>query len=156
MKLRQLGVLVALVMGLAPILAGRAGQGAKPADTQYFGGKVMPLAEVLARRGVKLDVDAAKHWMALVADDGKVYPLIKDPGSRMFFQDKTLLNRPMRLTGRLLPETRLLQVVNVHSIKEGKLYEVYYWCDICTIKGYEKVICECCGGPMELREALVK
>ncbi len=41
----------------------------------------------------------------------------------------------MRLTGRLIPGSTLLQVVNVHSYVKGKLHEVYYWCDICTIRG---------------------
>jgi len=31
---------------------------------------------------------------------------------------------------------------------------VYYWCETCAIRrDYpEKGVCECCGGPMELRE----
>jgi len=32
-------------------------------------------------------------------------PLVKDDGSRMFFKDKRLLDRPMRLTGRLVEGT---------------------------------------------------
>ena len=102
--------------------------------------------------------DCAKKGLpvALVTDDGKVYPLIKDTGSRMFFKDKTLLNRPMRLTGRLHPGSQMLQVINVHSYKDGKLHDIYYWCDICTIKAYENVICECCGAAMDFREVPLK
>jgi hypothetical protein len=40
----------------------------------------------------------------------------------------------------------------VHSYKDGKLHDVYYWCDICSIRGSELHACDCCGGPMELRE----
>jgi hypothetical protein len=124
--------------------------------TRSYNGKVVSLASYLAKAGVKLDADAAPQWLALVTDEGAVYPLIKDAGTRMFFQDPTLLDRPMRLTGRLVPKTNLLQAVNVHSYRKGQLHEVYYWCDICTIRGYEKVKCGCCGGPMELREVPVK
>jgi hypothetical protein len=121
--------------------------------TQPFTGKVVPLSSVLEKYGAKLDADAAPQWMALVTNDGKVYPLIKDAGSRMFYKDAALLNRPMRLTGRLLGDTQFLQVFQVHSLgKKGELCEVYYWCDICAIKRFEKMICECCGGPMERRE----
>ena len=74
----------------------------------------------------------------------------------MFFKDGKLLNRPMRLTGRLLPGSQLLQVVEVHSYLDGQLHEVYYWCDVCSIKRFEKKKCDCCGGPMELREEPVK
>jgi hypothetical protein len=58
----------------------------------------------------------------------------------------------MRLTGRLLPGSQMLRVFAVHSIIKEQLHEVYYWCDVCTIRRGEKNICECCGGPMELRQ----
>jgi hypothetical protein len=62
----------------------------------------------------------------------------------------------MRLTGRLLPGSQVLQVKAVHSLRGGKLHEVYYWCDVCSIRRGEKDVCECCGGPMELREEPVE
>ncbi len=146
---RRLRVFIALL----PLLTG-----AKPADEKIetFSGKVVPLADLVEKSGSRLDADAAPHWLALVTDDGKVYPLVKDAGARLFFKDPTLLNRPMRLTGKLLPGSQLLRVLTVRSVKKGELHEVYYWCDICAIKRGEKNICECCGGPMELREEPVK
>ncbi len=116
----------------------------------------MPLDKLLAKQDVKLDPDAAPAWLALVTEDGKVYPLVKDAGARMFFKDARLLNRPMRLTGRLVANGALLQVVTVQSYVKEQLSEVYYWCDICTIRSYEHGICDCCGGPTELREVPVK
>jgi hypothetical protein len=153
---KRVAVVVAFTLGLAPMCLSRADNDAPPLKTDFFNGKVVSLADVLNKEGVKLDADAASSWMALVTDDGKTYPLVKDAGSRMFFKDVKLLNRPMRLTGRLVPGSSLLQVVNVHSYIHGKLHDVYYWCDICTIKGFEAGICNCCGGPMELREVPVK
>lgn len=120
--------------------------------TQDFTGKVVPLAKVLEKFGSQLDKDAAPHWLALVTVDGKVYPLIKDAGARRFFKDARLLDRPMRLTGRLYANSHLLQVINVHSVRDGKPHEVYYWCEVCAIRRNELDICECCGGPMELHE----
>ena len=129
---------------------------AAPTRNEYFKGKVVRLADFVEKHGSKLDPEAASHWLALSTEDGKMYPLIEDDGARMFFKDEKLLNRPMRLTGRLLPGSQLLQVVEVHSYLHGELHEVYYWCDICSIKRYEKKKCDCCGGPMELREEPVK
>jgi hypothetical protein len=148
---RRIGLGLALVLSCVPAAFGRAGQ-APAFKTEYFNGKVVPLAGLLEKQGAKLDSDAAEHWMALVTDDGKIYTLIKDDGSRMFFKDKTLQNRPMRLTARLLPETRMLQVVNVHSYIKEQLHEVYYWCDVCSIRAYEMGNCGCCGEKMVLRE----
>jgi hypothetical protein len=142
---RRLAVCAGLTFCLAPLLA------AAP-PTQQYTGKVVPVAELVGKVASKLDADAAPHWLALVTADGKVYPLIKEAGSRMFFTDKALLRRPMRLTGRLLPGSQLLQVLEVHSLRGGVPHEVYYWCDVCSIRRSEKGQCECCGAPMVLRE----
>jgi hypothetical protein len=123
---------------------------------ETYTGKVKPLAELVAQIGSKLDADAAPHWLALVTDDGKIYPLIKDTGGRMFFVDKRLLNRPMRITGRLLPGTQLMQVLEVQTLIKGVPHEIYYWCDICTIRRNEKMFCECCGAMMDLKEVPLK
>src|ERR1700704_2013724 len=152
---RRLGLCVALAFCLSPLVF-RTSSAAPPVKTADFKGKVTPLGSLLEKAGAKLDADAAPHWVALVADDGKVYPLVKDDGARMFFKDEALLNRPMLLTGWLLPDSQLLQVVQVHSYVKGELHEVYYWCDICSIRRNEKKLCDCCGGPMDLREEPVK
>jgi hypothetical protein len=145
---------LALLLALSPFVVA-AGE-AKSPKTEDFSGKVVALAPLLEKFGARLDADAAPSWLALKADDGKVYPLIKDDGSRLFFLDKRLLDRPMRLTGRLHPQSQMLQVLAVHSIVKGQLCDVYYWCDVCSIRRGEKKICDCCGGPMELREEPVK
>ncbi len=146
----------AICVSLIPALVALAQDASGDKDLQYFKGKVVPLGKLLDKQGAKLDADAEPHWYALVTDDGKVLPLVKDAGSRMFFKDAKLLNRPMRITGKIVPGTPFLQVINVHSYLNGKLHEVYYWCDICTIRAYEAGPCGCCGAPLEFREVPVK
>jgi hypothetical protein len=157
-KKKWLGVIGALVLGLTP-LAFPLAWGAESTEikTNFYKGKVVPLADLLEKIGSKLDRDAAPHWLALVTDDGKVYPLIKDAGSRVFFNDPHVLNRPMRIAGRLFQDTHLLQVISVNSYIKGELQDIYYWCDVCSIRRSEKQTqCDCCGGPMELREIPLK
>jgi hypothetical protein len=149
-------LVAAVIAACLPVCLSRADNGVPPLKTEFYNGKVMPLADIVSKHGAKLDADAAPHWLALVSEDGRIYPLVKDAGSRMFFKDATLLNRPVRLTGRLLKGSNLLQVVGVHTYLQGRLHEVYYWCDICTIRTYEAGICDCCGGPMEFREVPIK
>lgn len=153
---RRIALALALGVALFPLAVAQSGAKKPTAKIAYFTGKVVPLAPLLDTLGAKLDADAAPYWLALRGDDGKVYPLVKDAGARMFFKDAKLLGRPMRLTGRLVPGSQLLQVVNVHSVKNGQLHEVYYWCDICTIRSSEAGICDCCGGPVEFRETPVR
>src|SRR5688572_16696074 len=92
---RRLALGAALGLALAPVLFAPAAPPAVKAEA--YAGKVVPLAGLLEKFGSKLEPDARPHWLALVTDDGKVYPLIKDGGARMFFTDKELLDRPMRL-----------------------------------------------------------
>jgi hypothetical protein len=151
----RLGIVAALAISLLPLLF--AAEPAKPeAKTQFYNGKVVPLGAYFEKLGAKMDKEAGAQWYALVTNDGKVYPLIKDDGSRMFFKDERLLNRPMRLTAKPIGDTNFLQVFQVHSYLKGQLHEVYYWCDICAIKRFEKKDCDCCGAPMEFREEPIK
>ena len=62
----------------------------------------------------------------------------------------------MRITGRTLPGSQLLQAIQVHSVNKGVVCELYYWCDICSIRRRSKMICECCGGPMARKEVPLK
>jgi hypothetical protein len=143
---RRVGVCAALLAAAAPLLSG-----AEPSPTVYSG-KVVRLADLVAKEGGRLDADAAAVSLVLVTDDGKVYPLVKDGGSRAFFKDAALLNRPMQLTATPLPGSQMLRVLVIRSVVKGQPCDVYYWCDVCAIRRNEKDVCECCGGPMKLVE----
>jgi hypothetical protein len=151
-RARQRGLGLAVAVAVCPFLFEPLGAAPKEAPPKDVSGKVVPLAGVLEKFGAKLDRDASPAWLALVTDDGKVYPLIKDDGSRRFFKDERLLNRSVRLTGREFGDTKLFQVLSVRGLVNGKPHELFYWCDICSIKRYEKMDCECCGGDMILKE----
>jgi hypothetical protein len=144
-------LVVACFAASLPLLAAEA-----PPEPLTLSGKVVRLADLVAKAGGQLDDDAAPHWLALATADGKIYPLVQDAGSRLFFKDPTLLNRPVRLTGRLVPGSTLLRVALVRTLVRGEENEVYYWCDICSIRRGEKGACECCGAPLQLREVPVK
>lgn len=152
---RRLAVGIAVGCACLPLFGVLAQSSSKPIQNEYYKGKVVPLADLMEKADGKLDPDAAPSWLVLVTDAGKMYPLLKDDGSRMFFKDTRLLNRPMRLTGHFVPNSQILQVVEVHSYAKGELQEVYYWCAICSIRRDEKKLCDCCGAPMELREVPV-
>jgi hypothetical protein len=87
-----------------------------------------------------------------VTEDGKTYPLIKDAGSRMFFKDQKMLNRQVQLTGRVVGDAKMLQVLSVRTVINDKLCEPYYWCELCKIKRFEPGLCDCCNAPLEFRE----
>ena len=90
--------------------------------------------------------------MAIVTADGKLYVLVKTAKSRLLFMDKQLANRQFRLTGKVVPGTQMLKVEQVQTIKEGKVFNVDYWCENCELAASEPGKCFCCGAETALRE----
>ena len=90
--------------------------------------------------------------LALETDDGRLLPLLPTDGARFFYHDRRMLGRPVLLTARRHDRTPGLQVIDIHSIKDDKVHEIYYWCDVCAIKMYQLQQCDCCQGPIEVRE----
>ncbi len=155
-RAKRIALLITLGAAFLPLAGGWADDAKKDAGNRVFDGDVIPLAQALAKSGTKIDADTAPYHLVLRAADGMLHPLIKDEGSRMFFKDAKLLNRPMRLLARPVPNSPYLQVITVHSLVKGKLHDIYYWCDVCVIKRYEAGICDCCGDKMVFREEPVK
>jgi hypothetical protein len=153
---KRLALFMTTGVALIPLCGGWAGDKKNADKNQFYQGNVVPLADFLAKAKIKIDADAAPYQLSLQTEDGKLHPLIKDEGSRMFFTDVKLLKRPMRLTVRAIPNSPFLQVINVHSIVKGKLHDVYYWCEVCQIKRFEAGICDCCGDAMVFREEPAK
>lgn len=115
---------------------------------QVFAGKVVLLGTPEGRSGTKSDDGS----VALVADDGTVYPLVEDDASRMFHLYDQLRNRPVRLSGRLVPGTKNLRVEFVRTITDGAVCDVDFWCEICQISHLHPSSCVCCGDDTVLRE----
>src|SRR5262249_52099937 len=90
--------------------------------------------------------------VALAADDGTTYPLVEDGASRMLFLDSRLRGRPVRLTALRVPGTKDLRVVYVQTVKDGTVYDVDYWCEVCQISQNCPGPCVCCGEDVPLRE----
>ncbi len=143
----------AVVLVLIAASAGLAGD--KPAEkARTFEGKVVALASLLKADGVEQDNDASAG-LALQCDKGEVYPLVKNDGSRMFFLDKSLQSRTVRLTGRLTAGS-MLDVTAARSVVKGKEHVLYYWCDNCALAYSQPGVCLCCGGKVKLVEAEAK
>src|SRR5688572_28856311 len=89
-------------------------QEAKPPVATYRG-KVISLTDALKREKIDPDPEMGLQ-LAFETDDGKRHPLLRDVGSRRFYNDDALLNRPMQLKARLVAKNTLLQVLEVHSL----------------------------------------
>jgi hypothetical protein len=144
MSCTAVGLLTALLLPHSPLV------GAEPAAPEVIAGKVLPLAKALEKLGVKPDADSP--GVALLARDNTLHSLVKDETSRLLFLDPRLQDRPVQLTARRVPGTQFLRVTAVHTVKDGKLHDVYYWCENCQLRSNEPGPCKCCGGETALRK----
>ena len=124
--------------------------------TESLRGKVQFTADALKERfGIESDPDSAQTAVSLVTREGKVYPIVKDVRGRGFLIDTRLRNRDMELVVRRYEGSPYIQIIRIYTFKDGQKYALDYWCDICAIIMFELKECECCQGPIRLREELV-
>ena len=104
------------------------------------------------------DHDGANEgWPAiyLVADSGERLELISDePDTLHTWSDPELKDRTWELEGFRLDGDRF-EVRKMFTIKDGKRYQVTYYCEICHITSYRPGPCMCCQEKVELREIAV-
>ncbi len=109
---------------------------------------------------------AAKPETAItgrLAHQGKIPVLkVKDKSYRLtasddyvnaILQEERVVGREMRLEGRW-KNAEAFEVDRLFSVRDGKLYKVVYFCDVCNITSYKPGRCDCCQQPTEVREFL--
>ncbi len=137
------------------VLAAPRDEGPKP-KTVVVEGKLVAVADVLAKRyGVRMDADAAATLRAIERGAGTMLPLLQNVGSNMLFNEKRLVGQTLRIEGRQYPEVQLIDIISFHTVRAGKLFEAYYWCDTCVIKVYRSGRCPCCPTEVVYRETPV-
>jgi hypothetical protein len=94
--------------------------------------------------------DAANNF-GLMTADGKRYRFLSTDSSTAMFTDSRVRQRELQITARLLSGDRL-EIVTVQSIREGKLYDIYYFCELCNVRAYAPGPCPCCRNELEFRE----
>lgn len=86
---------------------------------------------------------------------GEAYQVVRNNMSEALFVDTNLLSKVLVLTGKT--NSHSFEVTgNLRSIKNGKLHELYYYCDICSIQSSLPGLCQCCREPSVLVEEPVK
>ena len=87
---------------------------------------------------------------------GLRYPVIlRTAQSEALYVDERFKKHTLVLSGRVFPGTGILEVSGWQWERDGKSYEVYYWCDVCTIRGLTPGACACCQAEVELRERVI-
>lgn len=66
-------------------------------------------------------------------------------------EDSRLSNREVRIEGTMKPGGSF-EARRLFTVRDGKLYRVRYYCDVCNIAALEPGKCVCCQRPTELQE----
>ncbi len=116
-------------------------------------GRVVCLTEELQKLYQVLpDCEARGHAYSLKTADGKLHPFLPTDSAAAVWMDERYRQRELQVTARLFPQTDFIEVVKLQSRRDGKLHDLYYYCDICAITAHKPGPCECCQEPVEFRE----
>jgi hypothetical protein len=135
------------------------GQDPKPAALAARGRLVCVHEEMQREHGVQVP-PVHEHVLGFKADEAagglRCFTVLRSPLSKMLFEDARFRDRDLRITGRVFPGTANLEVQSVQWWKGAVLHDVWYWCDVCSIKGFDPALCACCQAPVVLKEAPAK
>jgi hypothetical protein len=96
-------------------------------------------------------VGPAPHRFALATPDGPVRPFVANDQLANIFEDPRVREKDLLVRAREAA-TYALEIIKVFSVRDGKVNDLRYYCDICHINAYVPGPCPCCGREMELVE----
>jgi hypothetical protein len=116
-------------------------------------GRVVCLPEEMQRRFQVELPTKHEHVFGFKTESGEYYTLLRTKASEALFADERLREKDLIVKGRVFPGSRVLEITGtLRSVKDGKICELYYFCEICVIKTISPDPCLCCQAPVELRE----
>ena len=119
-------------------------------------GRVVCLAQEMHRRHRAELPSNHEHLWSFNAGDGKTYTLLRAKFSEAIFVDERIRQKELVVKARLFPDTQVIELTQLRSVKEGIVQDIFYYCDVCAIESVSPEICSCCQGPVELIERPLK
>jgi hypothetical protein len=136
---------------LSPAIA--HGQVAPAPRTSVWRGRVICLTEEMERRyGVTPDCEHRGHLYALRDAKGDFHPFLPTDTAAAIYLDDRFRTRELQVTARAFPELSLIEVIKLQSWRDGRLYDLDYYCEVCNISTHKPGPCDCCQDPVQFRE----
>ena len=138
---------------------GKARSAEAPAPVEVRGKLVCLSEEMRDKHGAEVP-PVHDHLLGLreeSKDGGSSYvSILRTPIAEGLFADERFRKEELVLAGRRFPGTSIIEVTRYRALRNGKLIDFYYWCDVCSIQGVNPATCACCQAPVELREKPVE
>jgi hypothetical protein len=96
------------------------------------------------------------NTLGLRAATGQIYLLKNDKSSETLLDEKRLRSRDFQLTLKKSADSDSYEIVKSQFFRDGKLYDFYYFCDICNITTHTPGLCMCCRQETEYHEKLAE
>ena len=90
--------------------------------------------------------------IAIKNKGGAIYALKDRDTVRTLLTEKRLNAQEFQLTLRKIENSTLYELVKSQFVGDGKLYDFYYFCEVCNITTYSPGPCVCCRQETEYRE----
>ena len=97
-----------------------------------------------------------QHVYGFQTSDGQLLLLLRTKYSEALFLDERVRAKELRLKGRIFPKSHIFEVTRTRSVRNGKVFDLYYYCSVCSIETVSPGPCACCQGPVELTERPLK
>lgn len=91
------------------------------------------------------------RWFGLQTPEGSLHRFLPADPLAAIFQDARVRDREVVVRARLRPDGAA-EIIKVYSVRQGRLHDVHYFCDVCNITAYAPGLCPCCRKEMDLRE----
>ena len=138
----------------APIRYGGSPQ-STPSTEEYKEITVVGRVSCLDRSGKPLSIeggcDLHKYRLGFLASDGKLFSFWPEDALGPMLADPRVNKYKLQL-GAVLHGGNQLETFKVQAVKEGKLYDLYYFCHVCNITAYSPGPCPCCYQELEFIE----
>jgi hypothetical protein len=140
-------VVLTLPLGLVTAEARFAPRDAGVGDIVELRGRVVCLDEGPAA----VPCAASSPRFALQTPDGERHAFKSGDALSAMFADERLRERELSVRGRKTASGEL-ETIKVYSVRNGRLHDLDYFCEVCNVVAYAPGLCPCCRRTMALRE----
>jgi len=94
------------------------------------------------------------HRFGFQTSDNKLYLLLATDSMAEMFESPAVRERLLQITATPRDDNRL-ELIKILSVHDGKLFDIFFFCDVCNITAYAPGPCACCRKELELKETPV-
>src|SRR5262249_1357402 len=87
----------------------------------------------------------------LLTSDGRTFTFSPDDLLVTMFAESRVRKMELQITG-LPHDKNLLELIKIQALHDGKVYDIFYYCEVCKITAYGAGPCPCCYQPLEFIE----